>query len=252
MKKRLTDEEHPASERYLITYADLITLLLGLFVILYASSQVDSSKYQEMSQAMQSYFEKKGGDGILPGGKGLLPEKITDTSSVSKTNEEIAQQVQSVLQGFPSAGAVEVIHNPSEVIIKLPERLLFKAGKSDIEPAGRILLDSVAAILKGTRQEISIDGHTDSIPMRTFQFESNWHLSVDRAIKVGYHMLQGGLPKANTVIRGFGSERPAASNSTLDGRAKNRRVEITISMPVAAETIPADPKKEEKERFFQN
>lgn len=254
MKKRIPeDTEHSGSDRYLITYADLITLLLGLFVILYASSQTDSSKYREVSQAMKAYFEKNN-NGVLPGGKGILPAASRDTTF--KNNDEIAQEIQLSLKGFLTTQGVEVEQNSTQVIVKLPEQLLFKPGKSDVEVLGRIALDSVAAILSGITQNISIDGHTDSIPVRTFQYESNWHLSVDRAVTVGYYLLQRGLPKEQTLIRGFGSERPAAPNSTLEGRAKNRRVEIIISQSESSEKLLKDTtsgsQPAQNERFFQN
>ncbi|HYF03900.1 MAG TPA: OmpA family protein [Patescibacteria group bacterium] len=254
MKKRITDEtDHSGAERYLITYADLITLLLGLFVILYASSQTDSSKYQEISAAMKSYFENNRGKGILPGGKGVLPGIVYDTTF--KSNVQIAEEMRSALSSFGMVKGIEIAQNSSNIILKLPEQLLFKPGKSDVEPLGRSLLDSVASVLRGLQQSVTIDGHTDSIPMRTFQYESNWHLSVDRALTVGYYLLQHGVSPAKTSIRGFGAERPAASNSTLEGRAKNRRVEIVISLPEVVKEEVANSREDTsdiRERFFQN
>jgi len=227
LKNDDADVQNEKTDRYLITYSDLITLLLGLFVILYSSSQVDSSKYKEMSSAFASVFgNKTKGDGILPGSKGgvILP-KAQKTTSVN----ELEKEANNVLNEFFLSNQIFMQNSGSTLVISLPESLLFTSSKADINVNGNVILDSLSSLLANTDLLISVDGHTDSNPIRTFRYESNWHLSTDRALNVGYALIKRGLPEEHLVIRGFAAQRPIADNSTEEGRGKNRRVDITIS-----------------------
>ncbi|MGB9702922.1 MAG: OmpA family protein [Candidatus Kapaibacteriota bacterium] len=239
--KTLDDPEHnTGADRYLITYADLITLLLGLFVILYASSQVDKTKFAEFSEAFGKYFsakdmsvlEKKNGE--LSGGKGVLPQP-TFSQKEQVTVQQLYSEIEQKLQPFIANGKLSIKLAGNSITVTLPEVLLFQSGKSNILPQSMPVLDSLAVTLKGLPFEIYVDGHTDAIPIKTFQFESNWHLSVDRALNTGYYLIQRGLTEKNVIIRGFGSERPVDDNSTPEGRARNRRVEINIT-PLSSQT----------------
>ena len=227
-----TDKEHSGADRYLITYADLITLLLGLFVILYASSQVDSGKYKEFSAAMTDYFKpsadnkQQQGNKILPGADGI-PQPILPKVQ-EKTIDQINLEVEKSLQHEINNGKVSIQRTTTGIIVNLPEKLLFKSAKADIQPDAYPVLDSIAVILKGINKKITIDGFTDSIPIHTFQYESNWQLSTARAMNIGYYILQKGTPEENFSVRGFGANKPLASNLSPEGRAKNRRVEILI------------------------
>lgn len=227
-----TDNEHSGADRYLITYADLITLLLGLFVILYASSQVDSGKYKEFSAAMTDYFKpsadnkQQRGNKILPGADGI-PQPILPKAQ-EKSIDQINLEVEKSLQQEINDGKVSIQRTPTGIIVNLPEKLLFQSAKSDIQPDAFPVLDSISVILLGINKKITIDGFTDSIPIHTFQYESNWQLSTARALNIGYYILKQGVSERNFSIRGFGANKPAANNDTPEGRAKNRRVEILI------------------------
>ncbi|MBI3260675.1 MAG: OmpA family protein [Ignavibacteriae bacterium] len=227
-----TDNEHSGADRYLITYADLITLLLGLFVILYASSQVDSGKYKEFSAAMTDYFKpsadnkQQRGNKILPGADGI-PQPILPKAK-EKTIDQINLEVEKSLQQEINDGKVSIQRTPTGIIVNLPEKLLFQSAKSDIQQNAYPVLDSISVILLGINKKITIDGFTDSIPIHTFQYESNWQLSTARALNIGYYILKQGVSERNFSIRGFGANKPSANNNTPEGRAKNRRVEILI------------------------
>ncbi len=232
--KKPPHEHSSGKDRYLITYADLITLLLGLFVILYASSQVDSEKFSEMSQAFTKYFKNQpaqvlqGGDGVLEGNKRGVPEPMLLPTS-NKSLETVEKEATQALSSFVQKGLVQLKRSGNNLVIVLPEKLLFKSAKADIQPEGLTVIDTLSGVLRSLRFVIMVDGHTDSKPIRTFQYESNWHLSVARALSVGYRMIRSGVPEENFVLRGFGAQRPVKENSTADGKAGNRRVEITIS-----------------------
>lgn len=233
--KEVTDEK-PNLDRYLITYSDLITLLLGLFVILYAASQVDEGKYKQFADAFTQYFKPASVQGASPN-RGLynnpkqsIPEPIFPHENL-KSIDEIKKETEKSLGKYIEKGLLSVTSTENGIIVTLPEKLLFQSGSADIQTEGRTVLDSLTGILAGINKMITIDGHTDSKPIKTFRFESNWHLSVARALNVGYNMISKGLPEENVIIRGFGAQQPVAENSSNDGRAKNRRVDITITDP---------------------
>jgi len=237
---KISDIEHnTGSDRYLITYADLITLLLGLFVILYAASQVDKTKFSELSAALAQYFNPKTGkilekgEGELTGGKGVLPAPEFSVNK-EKSLQEVRTELEQKLSELISQKKITIAQTGTTITLVLPEVLLFQSGKAQINNDSYPILDSIASILKQLPFEIYIDGHTDIIPIRTFQYESNWHLSVDRALNVGYYLIQKGIVEKNVVIRGFGPERPIDDNSTPEGRSRNRRVEITIAQPTSS------------------
>ncbi len=220
--------EEEQLDRYLITYADLITLLLGLFVILYASSQVDAGKYQEFAAAFSEYFnnEGNGGDGILNDGSGLLQPVIPP--SETKTVDDLDQEIQQSLSQQIRDNNISLERTADGLTVKLPEALLFRESEAELQPGSLPILDSLAAIFNGIDQQILVVGHTDSRPISTFQFASNWHLSVSRALNVAWYGIRKGMPEERVNISGYGSQRPVADNGTPEGRAQNRRVEIVI------------------------
>jgi chemotaxis protein MotB len=236
VKKKTPEPEHlTGTDRYLVTYADLITLLLGLFVLLYSASQMDEEKYKELSRAFGKYFQSSE-KGALHGGKGVLQSKgavipgplLPDREK--KNIVQIRDETETVLSSYLKSGALSLKQNGSTIIITLPEKLLFSSGRAEIIENGRAVIDSLSAVLSSnTDNQITVDGHTDSEPVTAKGFVSNWQLSVNRALSVSTLMMQNGLPEHCFVIRGFGSQRPVADNSSLEGRASNRRVEITIS-----------------------
>lgn len=226
--------DHINLDRYLITYADLITLLLGLFVILYATSQVNEEKYKEFSNAFTDFFkpdkESKASNGnkVLTGPKNSIPEPIFPYP-LKKNIETIKVETEMAMKDYIKKGLFEIKSIKNGLTLMLPEKLLFQSGKAEIQPEGMKVIDSLMIIMRNLNKTVTIDGHTDSQPIRTFRYESNWHLSVARALNIGYSMISKGLPEKNVVIRGFGAQKPIAENSDLNGRARNRRVEIVIT-----------------------
>ncbi|MBI5324301.1 MAG: OmpA family protein [Ignavibacteriae bacterium] len=234
--RKLTEEEEAkvSKDRYLITYADLITLLLGLFVILYAASQVDEERYKELSKAFKDYFKStkeqvlQGSGGVFNGHKDAIPEPIMPNPG-PKSLEEVTKQAEESLGMYLQKGLISIRSSQNELVLALPEQLLFKSGKADVEPQGVPVLDSIANIIKNVDFQITVDGHTDDVPIRTFRYESNWHLSVARAMNVAYKLITRGIRQENLIVRGYGEQMPVADNLTEEGRTKNRRVEVTVS-----------------------
>lgn len=218
--------------RYLVTYSDLITLLLGLFVILYASAQVDEGKYRAMSAAFAQVFNAQ--DSAKTSGKGILPgdRKIAVGNSAGNkvsSAKSLEEQAENILGSFIREKGVKVSLSGSSLVLTLPEMLLFKVGDAELSAGSNELLDSLASLLSKAKMLINVDGHTDSTPIHTFRYQSNWHLSTSRAINVAYSLISRGIAESDVVVRGFGSQRPVGDNSTAEGKQRNRRVEITVS-----------------------
>ncbi len=239
MKRRLSiaEEQHASTERYIITYADLITLLLGLFVILYAASQVDVGKYREVAQALVRYFNpgtaplpvEQRGQNILPGEDGI-PQPILPHSAYSSVDQWV-QATERLLRWYSHQGLLTIERTAEGAVVRVAEALLFESGKADLRPQALPVLDTLTGLLRNAPYLISVDGHTDSIPIRTLRYESNWHLSTARALAVAYYLIQHGVPEQRIIVRGFGPQRPIAPNSTPEGRARNRRVELVLLEP---------------------
>ncbi len=242
-KHKIKDDDHnTGTDRYLLTYADLITLLLGLFIILFAISHLDTEKYKEMSKAMTQYFKSgqgvlEGGEGVTQGGKNALPELIPSETRNERSIEEIQRETEKSLQSYIDNGVVSIERHGSGLTLTFSEKLLFNSGSAVIRSGGITALDTLSDVLYGINKQITVDGHTDSDPISTFRYESNWHLSVARALNVAYTLMEKGVPEANMSIRGFGAQRPVADNDTEEGKALNRRVEISINdLPLNAPT----------------
>lgn len=232
-KNKKGGKEETSTDRYLITYADLITLLLGLFVILYASSKIDVSKYKELSAAMSDYFKPRegnaleGGKGVLPGMHNGVPEPILPTSN--KSLDDIYDETEKTFKDFVDKGSLTIEKSSEGIKLILPEKLLFKKAQAEVQKSAFEVMDSLAQLLKGVQYPITIAGHTDADPIRTFKYESNWHLSAARALNVLDYLIEHDVPEINLRISGYGAQRPIADNTTPEGKAKNRRVEIVIN-----------------------
>jgi chemotaxis protein MotB len=209
------------TERWLLTYADLITLLLGLFVILYAMSKVDSEQYSKVMQALGGAFGAPAGmDGnqsVLPG-QGALTEQ-----------EDITNKVRSAMYEDLKSNLITVSHDSRGVVVHLAEELLFASGKADLKSTSTSSLDLLAGVLKTLPNDILVEGHTDNVPIHTAAFPSNWHLSVARAMTTAdYLMTKRALEASKFSVVGYSEYKPLVPNTTVEGRAKNRRVDIVI------------------------
>lgn len=234
LQKRRKISSKVDHNRYLITFADLITLLLGFFVILYTTAQIDTEKFDKLQDALQKAFKTgskpllEGGDGVLDGNETILPEPYFP--GVRDGNmDSIQESISDGLLSYFEEGSVTLIREGESIKIDMPEKLLFSSGYAELTNEGLKFLDSLADILSDVPNQITIDGHSDNVPIQNSNFESNWHLSTARALSVAYTMTKNGLKEENLAIRGYSSQRPKESNATEDGRAKNRRVELIIS-----------------------
>lgn len=225
--RRKKEGEHDNLERWLLTYSDLITLLLGLFVILYASSQVDMNKFRQMVSAFENVFGG-GASGAMPGSTGMMSAPAP-SNAANTAAQQMERKVESTIgTSLKKSGAI-ITYSERGVTIHFLEKFMFDVGKADIKPGALPVLDTLGSFLEEIPNEIRIEGHTDNTPIRTVQFQSNWHLSVARALNVGYYLLQHYKIRPEKVsIIGYGEYHPIVPNDTPQHKAENRRVDIVI------------------------
>jgi len=232
--KKQVDKHKISTDRYLITYADLLTLLLGLFAILYSASQVDLSKYSEISSALVNVFNKNTDrdavDLVAPNTHLVgLPTPVIVPSDKNRSIVSVKKEIENELKNFLDDKKIAVENTTGGLKIILNAGLIFSSASADINVAGLQIIDTLSTVLKKINKQINVDGHTDAIPMRSMRYESNWHLAMARAVSVGYLLISRGVPEHNIVLRSFGGQRPIHDNTTEEGRAYNRRVEIIIT-----------------------
>jgi chemotaxis protein MotB len=204
----------------LISYADLVTLLFALFVLLYAASDRDRARAVAAALAgqirgqMPQAESPAGGRTVLPGAEALpeLRQTVEQSLSQNKTFRDRAR-VRVVERGF---------------VISLAEAGFFAPGEAAMRDEGRKLIDAIVESLRPSQALIRVEGHTDSLPIATVQYPSNWDLSSARASAVLAELVARKIPPSRLSVAGYASHRPVADNATPEGRALNRRVDLVI------------------------
>lgn len=237
MKKKKQHHEEHVDESWLLPYSDMMTLLLALFIVMFAMSKVDNQKMAQMSQQFNVIFS---GSNTVVKGSGGNDNSIKPDTESSKANEnnsvveqdkmaamkvELEQEIKN--QGY--ADKVKVDLNGDGLNITIQDTVIFNSGNADILPAFDPVLNQISSMMKSVDNEIRISGHTDNVPISNREFRSNWDLSYKRALNVMSYIVNIGQANPNKFsIQAYGEYRPKYDNLTEDGRAKNRRVEILI------------------------
>jgi chemotaxis protein MotB len=237
-----------SSERWLLTYADMITLLLALFVVLFSISAVNISKFKTLKETLEQAFSPhilSGGGSIIPGGGAqatdhkaeaaidALATKRSDAATL-RSEEEQFRALKAKLDAYArehgfSAAIETTITERGLVIRLLTDHVLFESGSADLKAEATPLLTEISHLVNLDRSHpISVEGNTDDVPISTSQFPSNWELSVARATGVVRFMIGHGVTARRLEASGVAGERPIAPNTTADGRTRNRRVEIAL------------------------
>jgi chemotaxis protein MotB len=263
--KKEHHEEH-ADETWLIPYADLLTLLLALFIVLYAMSSVDSKKFEDMSKAFNVAFST--GVGVLDNTTVVATGQQMDNANMNNRRpddstkqedlkalmkkeqedlEKLKRQIDKYIQTHGLTTQLETKLNQSQLTITISDNALFPSGSAKVKPEARALALAIANILQQyPRYEVVVAGHTDNEPISTAEFQSNWDLSSSRAIRFMDVLLSNKKldPKLFSAI-GYGEYRPVDSNNTAIGRSKNRRVEVSIMRKFVdlskTQQVPATP-----------
>lgn len=250
MARRKKYAAHENHERWLISYADFITLLFAFFVVMFASSQTDKSRAKQISEAVEKALKEGKSMGVPPAVAKILGGTVDDkgqgnaqmkgpggaqkaakeakdedilelTPSMKSLNEELKEEIRS--------GKVEISMEPRGLVVSLKETAFFPSGGDVIDLKTLPTLQKLAAALQAVSNPLRIEGHTDSQPIHTARFRSNWELSAARSISMMELLTSHfAIDPSRFAIVGFADTSPQASNDTPEGRAKNRRVDIVI------------------------
>lgn len=230
MAKKKKDECPPqGAPAWMVTYGDMMTLLLTFFVLIVSFSSIEQVKFRAAISSIQE------GLGIWPDQAGIMREiQLMKDSQKAQDAAMIIQELAEYLQRNNIADLVEIYNTPMGVRMIIADPLMFRSGSADLRTEFEEFLQKVSAIIKDKElAEVQVEGHTDNVPINTARFPSNWELSGARALAVVKFMaFQGGLDPAKLSAVGYGEYRPRATNDSPEGRARNRRVEIFLEQKV--------------------
>ncbi len=253
MSRKKRHKAHVNHERWLVSYADFITLLFAFFVVLYASSQADKKKAAEVSASIKGAFQQLGvftgsaTDGVgIPGSPGIprpdlmdAPVRLIKVASASDKNpggngfgvdvDELRKQLESALGDEIRQHEVQMRVTPEGLVVSLREVGFFNSGQAELLDNGHATLTRIATVLGGRGFEIRVEGHTDNVPVHNSKFKSNWDLSTARATTVVSLLIE--RHKFDPVLisaAGYSKYRPLADNNSAEGRAANRRIDLVV------------------------
>lgn len=231
------------SEEWMMTYMDTVTLLITLFVLLLSFSTINKEKFNAVAEALNL---KKYGPSIVVGqDAGLkkipLPERREEEAPPSREEPDpdaFAKNVRDKLSSMGLSDVVEVKVSKELLDLQLNESVLFSSGEADLTGQGASVVARLVGFLSESGTTISVEGHTDNIPIATERFPSNWELSASRAASVARRLIDAGIAASRIHIRGYADTHPLATNDTEEGRQKNRRVNLVLK-----KAEPAAPEK---------
>jgi len=261
MPAKIKPPEPENHERWLVSYADFITLLFAFFVVMFASSQTDKTKAKEVSEAVQKALEEgktfgvppqvakilggtvddkgqgnammKGPGGAVHSPKEAPPDNIVELlPSLKRLSKDLAEEIK--------AGKLDVKLEPRGLVISLRESAFFSSGEDVLDKSAYSTIKKVADLIRELPNPIQLEGHTDSVPIHNDRFKSNWELSCARGISL-LEVFSGtyGLPRERFSVVGRADTLPVDSNDTPEGRARNRRVDVIIVNSLKLQANPA-------------
>lgn len=218
-----SEEPEDDAKDWLITYADMITLILAFFIMLFSISTMDLPKFQETMGAIKTAMSKKALPEVQP-----RPSRVV-SQVVGLRQRNLINEVNRSLEGTPEGVAVTAQFDRNKILITVGEKAVFAPGQAELLPAGRQVMSKVAEMLKTfSEYDVNIRGHTDDRQIKSAQFPSNWELSAIRATSALRFLLSQGLPAYRLTATGLADIDPIAPNDTPENRALNRRVEFVL------------------------
>ena len=241
MKNEYYTNSNDYINRWVISYADFVTMLLALFMVMFATNSMGEMKVKDVNKSIQKVFAAKTIE------QNEMPEEISELAPVKQPTEGVLENTgKSILDGGDGIldtqqlveqiqkemdidTPVKVIKSDRGVVIRLNDTMLFDPGSAIIKPQAKITLDKIAKTLEKFRNPILIEGHTDSMPIQNERFPSNWELSTARATNIIKYLTKvHSFPPGRLSAVGYGEYMPIEKNTTPQGRAKNRRVDIIV------------------------
>ncbi|OQW61090.1 MAG: hypothetical protein BVN28_08050 [Nitrospira sp. ST-bin4] len=227
-------EEHENHERWLVSYADFITLLFAFFVVMYSISAVNEGKFRTVSESIKAALNP-----MQTPPASAKPFQVGESKStaiqpsVQANREQVIRRLQILTQAADKA--VKIFVDPAseqrigEIVLTISDHVLFKPGEAMLQPEALPFLRGLADVLVELDRHVKIEGHTDNVPIRTAQFPSNWELSAARSVMIVRALSElYGVPASHLAAIGYGDTRPLTANLDPEQRAKNRRVEVII------------------------
>jgi chemotaxis protein MotB len=257
-RRRGGHTEHENEERWLLTYADMITLLMALFMVLFSISSVNISKYKSLQKSLQDAFSGR----ILSGGKQIRENGASQAdhsnmrndpqppipaikpvvnavekqqqSAAAKAQEQNFQKLKKEIDQYARSHGLSrqletTVTRRGLVIRLLTDKVLFDTGQATLKPQSHTLLSRISTLLESQFQgPVQVEGYTDNVPIHSGQFPTNWELSTARATSVVRYLIHGGVPKGHLSAAGYADLHPVATNGSNAGKSRNRRVEIVL------------------------
>lgn len=250
-RRNRSHEEEENLERWLVSYADFVTLLFAFFVVMYAISSVNEGKYRVLSESLDAVFNEtlRSNEPIQVGelarqtkvdpipfqdptqdvGKNAEP-----TSNPAADLDELENMLAVSLGHYLDKDLVEMVRLDDRIEVRIKDRMLFGSGNAALGRDALPVLQDLAKVLRSQAHGIEVEGHTDDIPISTAQFPSNWELSAARAASVVHFLSRLGVSPGRMAAIGYGEFRPLDENLTAEGRSRNRRVSIMLTPPEQA------------------
>lgn len=222
-------DEMPGAPFWMTTYGDMVTLLLTFFILMFAMSSINEQKFLKAAASLA------GALGVLEKNISVIGEKspAIGVTGVSREQLDMLESLEMIAEIFQvealqDVASVEIV-GPGEAVVRMGDELLFEPGKAKLKPQALRVLEGIANSIRGRTEKVYVEGHTDNEPISTIQFPSNWDLSTARAVIVVRLFAERGIPPEQLAALGRGEYTPLESNDTLEGRRKNRRVELYIT-----------------------
>lgn len=232
------------TSNWMDTYADCITLLMTFFVLLYSMSSVDAAKLQSLSEALTTMLTGQKADSMvqydlyqgkvpLVGGEGQVDIKIENDGEEDKdgqmSEESTKDEVEEFVKKNELESIVSIISDERGIIIQLKDSILFETGQAELKESSKSVLNKINVLISTLPNNIIVEGHTDNVPINTYQFPSNYELSGARAARVlRYFVEERGQDSSRFLFQGLGETSPIVANDSDEHRAQNRRVNILI------------------------
>ncbi len=228
-KKKGGGDDGPTAPFWMMTYGDVMTLLLTFFVLLLSFSSIQEAKFQEAIGAMKNAL------GVLNSHSSVLDQNAKQTESAETPTapevvEEEKEEVVEILENLGLTDEFDVVTTDDGYAVRLSSPVLFALGDAELKSEADTLLQTLAEFLARKDHPVRVEGHTDNVPINTTRFPSNWELSTTRALSVLKRLHADGLEQTRLSAVGYGEFRPLLANDTVENRAVNRRVELYVTI----------------------
>lgn len=244
IRRRQTKEAHPNHERWVISYADFMTLLLAFFIVMFATANADKAKAKLFSEAVKVAFSQGSDSALHAAAKAsvLNSDQKFDANAFFQAMAELNKSQNALKRSLNdeiSRGEVDVHMEKRGLVISFRQAALFDSGQAIVKPSGVPTMSKVAEVISKLPNQIRLEGHTDNIPIHNDVFKNNWELSSARSIAILNLLVDNfGLQTNRLSVSGYADVAPVATNATEDGRSRNRRVDLVVLSSLAGWSEP--------------